>query len=139
MDPWQKTPALALPVLMGTLQKRGQERPGRAAHSLVAAVPLPGVPWPVREEVCCALVLHALGETQQHPHVIVGGLWGIGCAAGTGRETGVGLGTRHKYPTCVRGFSLFLKILTADPCTAAKAQASPLCEPSLPFWPPPCG
>lgn len=35
---------------------------GHWSHSLVAAVPLPGVPRPVREEVCRALVLHALGE-----------------------------------------------------------------------------
>lgn len=37
-------------------------RRGHWSHSLVAAVPLPGVPRPVREEVRRALVLHALGE-----------------------------------------------------------------------------
>ena len=60
---------------------RAQKRGG---CSLVAAVPLPGVPWPVRKEVRCALVLHTLGETQQHAHVVVGGLRGVGCAVGTG-------------------------------------------------------
>ena len=36
----------------------------RGPHSLVTAVPLPGVPWPVREEVRGALVLHSLGEAE---------------------------------------------------------------------------
>lgn len=54
-------------------------------------MPLPGVAWPVGEKVCCALVFHTLGETQQHSEVIVGGLGGVGCAVGTGRETGMAL------------------------------------------------
>lgn len=49
----------------------------------MAAVPLPCVPRPVGEEVRCALVLHTLGETQQHSQVIVSGLRGVGCAVGT--------------------------------------------------------
>lgn len=61
------------------------------SHLLMATVPLPGVAWPVGEKVCCALVFHTLGETQQHSEVIVGGLRGIGCAVGTGRETGMTL------------------------------------------------
>lgn len=61
------------------------------AHLLVATVPLPGVAWPVGEKVCCALVFHTLGETQQHSEVVVGGLGGIGCAVGTGREIGMAL------------------------------------------------
>lgn len=55
----------------------------------MTAVPLPGVAWPVGEEVRGALVFHPLGETQQHSEVIVGGLRGIGCAVETGEETGM--------------------------------------------------
>lgn len=103
--------------------------PDGGGRSLVAAVPLPGVPRPVREEVRCALVLHTLGETQQHPHVVVGGLGGVGCAVGTGGEIRGGLGTSKRHPARA---VLSLKVLTAEPCVAAKAQAStPL------RWPPP--
>ena len=59
---------------------------GHRPHSLVAAVPLPGVSRPGGEEVRRALVLHALGEAQQHPHVVVSGLGGVGCAAGQGED-----------------------------------------------------
>lgn len=52
-------------------------------------MPLPGVTWPVGEEVRSALVFHPLGETQQHSKVVVGGLRGIGCAVETGEETGM--------------------------------------------------
>lgn len=58
----------------------------------MAAVPFPSVAWPVGEKVRCALVFHTLRETQQHSEVVVGGLGGIGCAVGTGRETGMVLG-----------------------------------------------
>lgn len=131
MDSWQKTPhgppispsTAPARVLVG-LRVRAQKRGG---CSLVAAVPLPGMPWPVREEVRCALVLHTLGETQQHAHVVVGGLRGVGCAVGTGGRRGLGTSQRHPARAV-----LSLKVLTADPCVAAKAQASaPLC------WPPP--
>lgn len=61
------------------------------SHLLVAAVPLPGVAWPVGEKVRCALVFHPLGEAKQHSEVVVGGLRGICCAVRTGRETGMAL------------------------------------------------
>lgn len=79
------------------------------------------MPRPVREEVRCALVLHALGETQQHAHVVVGGLGAVGRAVGTGGESGGRSGTSQRHPS---GAVLSLKVLTADPCVAAKAQAS---------------
>ena len=79
---------------------RAQQRGG---SSLVAAVPLPGMPRPVREEVRCALVLHALGETQQHAHVVVGGLRAVGRAVGTGgRAEGAQVPARDtpRGPSC---------------------------------------
>lgn len=54
--------------------------------SLVTAVPLPGVTWPAGEEVCRPLVLHFLGEPQQHTGVIVSGTGSVGRAAGTERR-----------------------------------------------------
>lgn len=51
-------------------------------HSLVAAVPLPGVAWAVGHEVGRALVLHPLGETQKDPHVVVGRLGAVRRAVG---------------------------------------------------------
>lgn len=48
----------------------------------MTAVPLPGVTWPVRHEIGSSLVLHPLWESQQHPDVIVGGLWAVGGAVG---------------------------------------------------------
>lgn len=50
-------------------------------YSLVTAVPLPGVTWPVGEEVCRPLVLDSLREPQQHTGVIVSNAWPIGWAA----------------------------------------------------------
>lgn len=53
-----------------------------------------------------------------------------------------GLGYQTQTPSIGRLVPMFRceKILTSDPCPAAKAQASvPLCGPSLPFWPLPCG
>lgn len=41
------------------------------SYSLVAAVPLPGVAWPVGEEVSRPLVLDPLRKPQQHPVVVV--------------------------------------------------------------------
>lgn len=43
----------------------------RNKHLLMAAVPLPGIAWPARQEVGRALVLDALWEAQQHPGVII--------------------------------------------------------------------
>lgn len=47
---------------------------------LMTAMPLPGMTWPVRHEVGSPLVLHPLWESQQNPHIIVGGLGAI-CSA----------------------------------------------------------
>ena len=49
-------------------------------HSLMTAVPLPGVTWPVRHEVSSPFVLHPLWEPQQDPYIIIGGLGAIGGA-----------------------------------------------------------
>lgn len=38
----------------------------------MAAVPFPGIARFAGQEVSSALVLHALGEPQQHPGVVVG-------------------------------------------------------------------
>lgn len=46
-------------------------------YLLMTAVPLPGTSWPIRHEISCALILHPLGESQQDPHIIVGGLGAI--------------------------------------------------------------
>lgn len=54
-------------------------------------MPLPGVTWPVRHEVGSSLVLHPLWESQQHPYVIVGGLWAVGSAV---RQTHTYSGTK---------------------------------------------
>lgn len=75
----------SLAALQGARRAQGLG-PDGGGRSLVAAVPLPGVPRPVPEEVRCALVLHTLGETQQHPHVVVRWPRGVGCAVGTGGE-----------------------------------------------------
>lgn len=40
-------------------------------YSLVTAVPLPGVTWPVGEEVRGALVLDFLRKPQQHAAIVV--------------------------------------------------------------------
>lgn len=56
-------------------------------YSLMTAVPLPGVTWPVRHEVSSPFVLHPLWEPQQDPYVIIGGLGAIG---------GTGLGQKKK-------------------------------------------
>lgn len=95
---------------------------GHRPHSLVAAVPLPGVPRPGGEEVRRALVLHALGEAQQHPHVVVCGLGGVGCAAGQGgrQEWGGALHTETQSgPTRPRGPR------PPVPCPELKAHISP--------------
>lgn len=55
-------------------------------------MPLPGVTWPVRHEVGSSLVLHPLWESQQHPYVIVGGLWAVGSAV---RQTHTCSGTKR--------------------------------------------
>lgn len=55
--------------------------------SLVTAMPLPGVTWPAGEEVRRPLVLHFLGEPQQHTGVIVSGTGSVGRAAGQSRGT----------------------------------------------------
>lgn len=44
---------------------------GMTLYSLVTAVPLPGVTWPVGEEVCGALVLDFLRKPQQHAAIVV--------------------------------------------------------------------
>lgn len=54
-------------------------------------MPLPGVTWPVRHEVGSSLVLHPLRESQQHPYVIVCGLWAVGSAV---RQTHTCSGTK---------------------------------------------
>lgn len=46
----------------------------------MTAMPLPGVTWSVRHEIGSALILHPLGESQQDPYIIVGGLRAIGRA-----------------------------------------------------------
>lgn len=46
----------------------------------MAAVPFPGVAWPVGQEICRALVLHPLRKPQQNPDVVVGGLSSVGSA-----------------------------------------------------------
>lgn len=56
-------------------------------HSLMTAVPLPGVTWPVRHEVSSPFVLHPLWEPQQDPYIIIGGLGAIG-RAGSGQKKG---------------------------------------------------
>ena len=58
---------------------------GRGRYSLVAAVPLPGVPRSVGHEVGRALVLHPLREAQEDPDVVVRGLGRVGGAGGTER------------------------------------------------------
>lgn len=54
---------------------------GMTVYSLVAAVPLPGVTWPVGEEVRRSLVLDSLGEPQQHAGVVVPDAGHMGRAA----------------------------------------------------------
>lgn len=54
-------------------------------YSLMTAVPLPGVTWPVRHEVSSPFVLHPLWEPKQDPYVIIGGLGAIG-GAGLGQK-----------------------------------------------------
>lgn len=49
-------------------------------YLLMTAMPLPGVTWPVRHEIGGALIFHPLGETQQNPYIIVGGLRTVGRA-----------------------------------------------------------
>lgn len=56
-------------------------------HSLMTAVPLPGVTWPVRHEVSSPFVLHPLWEPQQDPYIIISGLGAIG-RAGSGQKKG---------------------------------------------------
>lgn len=55
-------------------------------NSLVTAVPLPSVTWPVGEEVRRPLVLDSLGEPEQHAGVVVSGP--VSCAAATHQRTG---------------------------------------------------
>ena len=47
----------------------------------MAAVPLPGVAWPAGQEVGRPLVLHPLGEPQEHPGVVVPDVTAVGGAA----------------------------------------------------------
>ena len=84
-------------------------------HSLVTAVPLPGVARPAGEEVGRALVLDSLGEPQQHAGVVVSGVASVGRAAGT-HQRKITLG--HNDITKV----VFVFLLHLLPCSGAESR-----------------
>lgn len=77
-------------------------------YSLVTAVPLPGVTWPVGEEVCCPLVLDSLRKPQEHTGVIISG--SIGCAADKNQSKRISL-QKKKNTNVLYGHDYITKIV----------------------------
>lgn len=79
-------------------------------YSLVTAVPLPGVTWPVGEEVCRPLVLDSLREPQQHTGVIVSYTRSIGWAA-KHKNKSVSLQKNKQKPYGIYGHNYVIQIV----------------------------
>lgn len=52
-----------------------------ALHSLVTAVPLPWITWSAGQKIRCALIFHSLGESQEHPVVIISNICSVSWTA----------------------------------------------------------
>lgn len=102
-------------------------------HSLVTAVPLPGVAWPAGEEVGCPLVLHSLGEPQQHSGVVVSNAGPVGWAAGANqRESGYVCRRNTQRVLLIYGHSDITEIVfhatSSPPIGAAAPERKPMCH-----------
>ena len=131
MDSWQKTPPGATPPAPPLPECSWAQGPGPEAGRLLTggscATPRCAVAGSGGSPLCPGSS-HAGGNAAARARR---SRWPQGrrLCCGDRWETGGGLGTSQRHPARA---VLSLKVLTADPCAAAKAQASaPLC------WPPP--